>query len=277
MKIGVRVHDFGKSTPEILAKQAKEMGFDCVQLVLNKAIEGETGEAGTLSIEKAEKIKQAFENEGLEIAMLGAYFNPVHSDINKTEKAILKFKEHLKYAKYFNTSLVGTETGSYNDDKWTWNEKNLTEEAFQKVLETVKDLCKTAEENGSYVAIEGAYGHCMTTPIRLRRLYDEVNSPNMKIIVDIYNYLSIDNHREHCGIFDLALKEFKDQIVLFHLKDYVVEDDKLKQVGLGQGMLNLPYILSQIKEKCPNAYCIFEGVKPEDMASSLEFVKKYLK
>lgn len=277
MKIGVRVHDFGKSTPEILAKKAREVGFDCVQLVLNKAIEGETGEAGTLNDEKVKVIKNAFDNEGIEIAMLGAYFNPVHSNIEKTEKAIAKFKEHLKYANKFGTMLVGTETGSYNDDKWTFNEKNLTEEAFQKVLTTVKELVKVAEENGSYVAIEGAYGHCMTNPQRLRRLFDEVNSPNMKIIVDIYNYLNINNHREHCGIFDRALKEFGDNIVLFHLKDYVVEDDTLKQVGLGKGILNLPYILEQINEKYPNAYCIFEGVKPEDMESSFEFVKKYLK
>lgn len=277
MKIGVRVHDFGKSTPEVLAKKAKEVGFDCVQLVLNKAIEGETGEAGTLNKEKAESIKKAFEDEGIKIAMLGAYFNPVHSNEEKTTKAIAKFKEHLKYASTFGTMLVGTETGSYNDDKWTFNEKNLTEEAFQKVLETVKDLAKVAEENGVYVAIEGAYGHCMTNPQRLKRLYDEVNSPNMKIIVDIYNYLNINNHREHCGIFDRALKEFGDNIVLFHLKDYVVEDDALKQVGLGKGILNLPYILEQINEKHPNAYCIFEGVKPEDMESSFEFVKKYLK
>lgn len=277
MKIGVRVHDFGKSTPEILAKNAKRIGFDCVQLVLNKAIEGETGEAGTISIEKATEIKKAFNNEGIEIAMLGAYFNPVHSDASKTERAIAKFKDHLRLAKYFDCKLVGTETGSYNDDKWTWNEKNLTEEAYQRVLTTVKDLCNTAEAEGSYVAIEGAYGHCMTTPQRLKRLYDEVNSPNMKIILDIYNYLSIDNHREHCGIFDRAIKEFKDNIVLFHLKDYVVDGDKLKQVGLGQGILNLPYILSKIKENYPNAYCIFEGVKPEDMESSMEFVKKYLK
>lgn len=277
MKIGVRVHDFGKSTPEILAKKAKEVGFDCVQLVLNKAIEGETGEAGTLSKQKANAIRDAFKSEGIEIAMLGAYFNPVHSNKEKTENAIKKFKEHLIYAKEFDTLLVGTETGSYNDDKWTWHENNLSEEAFQKVLETVKDLCKTAEENGSIVAIEGAYNHCMTNPKRLKRLFDEVHSPNMRIIVDIFNYLSIENHREHCAIFDEAINEFGDNIVLFHLKDYIVEDNKLVQVGLGKGILNLPYILSEIKKHRPDAYCIFEGVKPEDMESSLEFVKKYLK
>ena len=34
MKIGVRVHDFGKSNAETLAKQAKAVGFNGVQLVL---------------------------------------------------------------------------------------------------------------------------------------------------------------------------------------------------------------------------------------------------
>lgn len=56
MKIGVRVHDFGKSNPKRLAELAKEVGFSGVQLVLNKAIEHETGLPGTLSLEKAEAI-----------------------------------------------------------------------------------------------------------------------------------------------------------------------------------------------------------------------------
>ena len=66
MKIGVRVHDFGKSDAKTLAKKAKEVGFDGVQLVLNKAIEGESGLAGTLSKEKANSIYEAFKSEGLD-------------------------------------------------------------------------------------------------------------------------------------------------------------------------------------------------------------------
>ncbi|MDE6584147.1 MAG: sugar phosphate isomerase/epimerase, partial [Anaeroplasmataceae bacterium] len=75
MKIGVRVHDFGKSDPKTLAQKAKAIGFDGVQLVLNKAVEGETGLPGTLSKEKAQEISKAFYEEGVEIFMMGAYFN----------------------------------------------------------------------------------------------------------------------------------------------------------------------------------------------------------
>ena len=101
MKIGVRVHDFGKSDAHTLAKQAKEVGFDGVQFVLNKAIEGETGLPGTLSKEKALAFQKAFKDQGLEIFMMGAYFNPVHSNKDLVKTNVLKFKEHLTYLKDF--------------------------------------------------------------------------------------------------------------------------------------------------------------------------------
>ena len=109
MKIGVRLHDLGKSTAEDLAKKAKAIGFDGVQLVLNKAIEGETGLAGTLSKEKANYFYEVFKNEGLDIAMLGAYFNPVHSNKELVAKMVAKFKEHLVYENDFGLLPYGGE------------------------------------------------------------------------------------------------------------------------------------------------------------------------
>ena len=273
MKIGVRLHEFGKSTALELAKKAKNVGFDCVQLVLNKAIEGETGLAGTLSKEKANFYYQTFKNEGLEIAMLGAYFNPVHSNKELVFKNVAKFKEHLQFENDFGASFVGSETGSYNDDKWTYNPLNRTEEAFQEVKRIFKDLANTAEIYNSNIALEGAYGHCMYEPKVLKRLVDEINSDKIYYTVDIYNYLSIDNYMNHTNIFDECIKLFNDRIVIFHIKDFVIENGSLKQCCIGKGMMNFDYILPIIKEKCPNAYLIFEGSKPEDMEYSFKFIQ----
>ena len=182
MKIGVRVHDFGKSNAETLAQEAKKVGFDGVQLVLNKAIEGESGLAGTLSKEKANYYYEAFKKEGLDIAMLGAYFNPVHSNKELVEKNIAKFKEHLKFENDFHAGYVGSETGSFNDDKWTYNPLNRTEDAFQEVKRIFKDLANTAEASNAKMAIEGAYGHCMFEPKALKRLVDEINSNSVYYI-----------------------------------------------------------------------------------------------
>ncbi len=273
MKIGVRVHDFGKSDAETLAKKAKEVGFSGVQLVLNKAIEGETGLAGTLSKEKANYFYEAFKKEGLDIFMLGAYFNPVHSNKELVCNMIAKFAEHLKYENDFHAGYVGSETGSFNDDKWTYNPLNRTEEAFQEVKRIFSGLAKVAEENNAKIALEGAYGHCMYEPKALKRLVDEINSKSIYYTVDIYNYLSIDNYERYKEIFEECLDLFKGKIVIFHLKDFIIQDGALKQCCIGKGLIDYDYLIKRIKETNPDSYLVFEGSKPEDMEFSFNFVK----
>lgn len=276
MKICVRTHDLGKGTCSFLAKEAKKYHFEGIQLVIGKAIEGETGDPGTLTSSKAKQIANDFKKEGIEIAMLGAYFNPVHSNKELVSKSIKKFKEHLLYAKDFGCQFVGSETGSYNDDKWTYHPNNRTEEAFQEVKTIFKDLADYAKEVNSNLALEGAFGHCCYEPSVLKKLFDAIDNGHVFATIDIFNYLSLENYTSHTKIFDDCLELFKDKIVIFHLKDFIVGENKLVQVGLGQGLMNYEYILPKIKKYCPNAYLIFEGVKPEDMESSMTFVQKLL-
>lgn len=254
MKIGVRVHDFGKSNAETLAKQAKAVGFDGVQFVINKAIEGESGKAGTLNDEKVKAFADAFHNEGLDIVMLGAYFNPVHSNKQLVSDNIAKFKEHLAYENKFGARFVGTETGSFNDDKWTYNPLNRTEEAYQEVLRIFKDLAKTAEDNNANMAIEGAFGHCMFEPKALYRLVSEINSNNVYYIVDIYNYLAISNYENYKEILEECFKLFKGRIVIFHLKDFIIEEGALKQCAIGKGLLDYDYLLKRMNEEIGRAH-----------------------
>lgn len=277
IKISYRAHDYGKGTAEEVAKKVASHKLTAVQLVINKCIEGESGLAGTLNPEKCTSIYNAFKDNGLEISLLGAYFNPVHSDKEKVATLIAKFKEHLKYAKYFNCKYVGTETGSFNDDKWTYNPLNRTDEALDEDIRIFKDLAECAKENDSYLAIEGAYGHCMYEPEQLKKLFDAINNGHVKIIVDIYNYLDISNYENQIDIFNRAIKIFKDDIVIFHLKDFNVdkENNKLVQCGLGQGIMRWDLFFPIIKKECPNAYLTFEGIKPEDIDSSIAVVEKY--
>lgn len=276
MKIGVRVHDFGKSDAVTLAKKAKAVGFDGVQLVLNKAIEGQSGLPGTLNKDVAKSIHDAFANEGLEILMMGAYFNPVHSNKALVETNINKFKEHLKYLNDFEGHYVGSETGSFNDDKWTYNPKNRTEEAYLEVKRIFGDLAGYAKNVGGKIALEGAFGHCMYEPKMLHRLVQDIDNGTVFYTVDIYNYLDISNYKNYKDIFEECLHLFQGKIVIFHLKDFVVQDEGLKQCAIGKGILDYPYLLGRIKETNPNAYLIFEGSKPEDMQESFHFVKRLI-
>lgn len=276
MKICVRAHDFGKMTAPALAATVADYGFDGVQLVLGKAIEGQTGASGTITESLAQSIRKTFTDFSVEIAMLGAYFNPVHSNKNLVASNIEKFKEHLRLASEFGSRFVGSETGSFNDDQWTYNPKNRTPEAFDQVARVFGDLAISAKQYGSNLAIEGAWGHCCWNPAELRRLVDTIDNGHVFVTIDIYNYLNIDNYLHHTDIFDECLDLFGSKIVIFHLKDFVLSKGSLTQVGLGQGLMNWQYTIPRIAKYCASAYLIFEGVQPHDMRSSYAHISQLL-
>ena len=274
MKLCIRPHDVGKSSAAELGKKIKELGFDGVQLAIAKAIEGQNGEPDTLTPAVAKEIADGFRSNGVEIALLGAYFNPVHSNREKAMKGAAKFIDHLQKASLFGTSFVATETGSYNDDKWTYNPKNQTEEAFQLVKETFAPIAAAAENAGAYMVIEGAWHHCMYCPRQLKRLFDELDNGHIRITMDILNYLYIGNYEQRAEIFEEALELFGSNIQVFHLKDFVPENDKLREVPLGQGIMGWDRFLPAIQKARPDAYLVFEGVP--DIENSLKYVKSIL-
>ena len=269
LKIGIRAHDLGKGSLEDLINRCKQEKIYNLQFVLAKVIENENG---MLDDAKAKLYYDEFTKNDISVAMLGAYFNPIHSNKQKVEDSIIKFKNHLKYAKQLNCKYVGSETGSKNDDKWTYHPLNQSEESYQEVLRIFKDLAAYAEEQDVYTCIEGAFHHVINTPKQLKKLVDEINSDNVRVIVDLYNYLSIDNHENRYEIFKEALELLKDKIVLFHLKDYIVENDKLKQVSLGEGLMDYSKLIPMIKEHISDAYLIFEGITGDGIKSSLELI-----
>lgn len=276
MKILIRPHDIGKGSADWLGKTANEWGFDGVQLAIAKAVEGQNGNPGTLTDEVISNIRNGFNSHNVEIPLLGAYFNPVHSNKEKVKLGAEKYADHLRHAKQFGASFVASETGSYNDDKWTYNPKNQTEDAFQEVKKIFAPMPKIAEESGVCMALEGAWGHCMYKPAQLKRLADEIDpgQKNFRFIVDIYNYLYIGNHEQRKQIFEDCLNLFKGKICGFHMKDYVVNGEELEIAPLGQGIMGWKEFLPVIQKECPDALLIFEGVK--EVPDSLKFVKSLL-
>lgn len=267
IKVGIRAHDVGKMHEKQLSDTIKELGFDGVQLVFNKAINH------PIDFSNLKDISQSFQDH---IMMLGAYFNPVHPDVLEVEKGISNFKKHLEIAKSLNTLYVGTETGSLMGSPWGYVKENHDLATLDKVCHIFKDLVKHAEKNNSMLTIEGAYAHVAYSPKKVKYLLDELHSPSVKVIVDLYNFLHIGNYQQRKEIFLEAINLLHKDIVIFHLKDFIVENNTLKQVGLGQGLMDYPWIISTIKKHFKDVFLIFEGVVGQDIKTSLTLIKSLL-
>ena len=279
MRISVRAHDVDKNNEIILAKKIKDLGFDGLQLAINKAITGETAKYQSLSNQRLKELSSAFLDQGLYIPLIGSYFNPAYTSEERLLEAKNKFMEHLSFASQFKTPYVGSETGSYfSDDVWKDHPINHTDLAFNQVLTTFKELADFAKTTQACVAIEGAAHHIINHPSRMKKLIDALDDEDVVVILDIYNFLSFDSHDQETQrqLIDDAFFLLKDRIKIIHLKDFIVGDHELVKVGLGQGLLDLPYLVEKIKTYTPDIDLIFEGVSLKDLPSSLTYIKKLL-
>lgn len=275
MTLCIRPHDVGKDTPEALAEKIHALGFQGVQLAIAKAIKDQNGNPDTLTEEVCKEIKAGFNKHNVEIPLLGAYFNPVHSNKEKVKAGAEKFADHLRKAHIFGAKYVASETGSYNDEPWIYHPKNQTEEAFEEVYSVFKPLADIAKEAGSFLTVEGAWGHCMYCPAQMERLVKALDNGNIRVTVDIYNYLYEKNYEQRFDILDECLDRFGDKIAVFHIKDFNVNPDgTLREVGIKDGIMGWDKMLPKIKKAVPNALLVFEGMK--DLENSLEIFKSYL-
>jgi len=98
MKLMVRAHDLGVKCEGNVALALKEKKLDGVQLVAYKCTEDVKYEQGSIKEERAKEIGSAIRDSGAEIPLIGAYFNCVHPNTEKTELGIAVFKDYLDVA-----------------------------------------------------------------------------------------------------------------------------------------------------------------------------------
>lgn len=273
MQIAFRTHDLGVKGLDNLIGKAKDCNISAVQLVAYKFMDEIKYAPEALNERNSAYIGNALKAAGIKVPLIGAYFNPVHSDKAKVERCKLIFKEYLKYSRSLGCNIVGSETGSFNDDKWTYNPLNRTEEALETVTETFKELAAYAKQFGALVGMEGAAGHVCWNVATLKRAVDQIAADNIRVIFDLYNYLDSSNYADYLEILDEGLKTFAGKIVVFHIKDCVFADGKLKQVAPGKGIFDFEKILGRIKEYDKNATLVLEGTTGEDIGLSMNYIK----
>ena len=274
MRVCIRAHDLGVKGTENILKQLKTMDLDGVQMVCYKAYDDIPYDRGGISREKAEAIGKDFADAGAMIPLVGAYFNPVHSDREKAQRCFDIFAEYLRACKAMGCSVVGSETGSFNDDKWTYHPRNRTEEALATVVDTFGRLCDIAAEEGTVVAMEGAAGHVCYDVDTLDRAQKMMGKANTRVIFDIYNYLDETNQHDYLNILNHGLEVFGDRILLFHMKDWkFTEGDKPRQVPYGTGDMDQMAVLSAIKAHNPDAVLVLEGTTGEHIASAVKTIR----
>ena len=269
LNIGLRGHDVEAEDLSELSQKLKEYGISNVQLVLKKSCKG--FKEGMFSPSFAKKIGETFTKNNIEISVLGCYINPSNTNKEILEKDMAYFVESLKYAKFMNAGVVGLETGFVGDT--CIPENNQTEEAYQYLLSNMKVLRDAAEKLGVMIAVEAVSCFVINSPERMYRLVSDLASPNISVIFDPLNLITISNYKDQDNIIRKMFELLSDKIAVIHLKDFKVVGDNIHQCPIGEGMLNIPLILSLVSEKKPQIPIILEETKGQNSIKAKNYLK----
>lgn len=275
IRIGIRAHDLGCFPADELASRVAAEGFDCVQLALAKAVKGVYPESGVIDSALAAEIAAAFRTKRVGIEVMGCYINPIHPNPGTLRTLLDWFKEHLRHARAFGCNIVALESGSLNSD-YSPHPDNEGEEAFRKLLGSMRELVAEAGRCGVVVGIEAVTGHVISSPERMRRLLDAIPSPHLRVVFDPVNLLCAENHRDQREIMRRAFDWFGDRIAVVHAKDFRVGGGGFGFCPAGSGCLDYDFLFDWLVRHKPGTAILLEEAGPDQIPACLQFIQNLL-
>lgn len=279
IQLGIRLHDVNtaasleEKTMEARAEKAKQEGFSCVHLAYQKVISGVSFDAAALNEGLACYTKRVFQEQKLDIAVLGCYLNLAHPDPAELAKIRSKYFGHLRVAALAGCSVVGTETGAPNA-QYKLDANTHSREALDTFIRNLAEVVERAEHWGVSMAIEPVWNHIVYNADRAVEVLKAIQSPNLRIILDPVNLLCMENADNREAIFQDAFEKLCDHIAVVHLKDFVRRDGKLVSVAAGTGEMNYENILRFVKARKPFIQATLENTTNDNAVQSRELIER---
>ena len=275
IQFGLRLHDAEKLPIEQVLPLVRRKGFTCVHLALSKAIKEYPCTPSALTPGYALYLRRLFEKNDIDIAVLGNYLNLAHPDERELAGIQEKYYDHIRFASLLGCGMVGTETGAPNP-QYKFCPECRSDEALSTFIKNLKPVVRCAEQYGVTVAIEPVVRHIVYNAQRARRMLDEIGSPNLQILFDPVNLLSMENvdHREE--VIAEAIEVLGKDIAMIHFKDFLLEDadGQLEAIGAGMGGMDYTQVLRFAKREKPFIFGTLENTTPENAVGCLQFLQK---
>lgn len=260
LSIGVLAHLHGHLPYRQLAFEVGAAGFKSVQLAIWKAIsDADFNQPGKLSPGLAMSIGEAFQRNGVSIAVLGCYLHYFNQDKDQLRVNMERCKELIRHARFMGAPTVGFEVG-------------FPEEAGQferdwKVLKaSIEELSEEAEKWGAIVGLEAANGHLIETAPQLAAMLDEVPTSQLGVVLDPGNLLNAGNFHQQDEVIEEAFALLGKRIVAAHAKDLQwTEDGQLIAVAPGFGTMNYELYLRLLQQYKPGVHLTMEEAVTAEM------------
>lgn len=221
----------------------------------------------------AERIVDCLNRHGLRIAAIFGYYNVVDPDPAKRRRGESRMDVFMANWKRLGCPVISTETGTLNPkSEWLDSPENDTEATYLLCRSAFQKLARKAEKTGAVISIEPYWRNVIGTIDRAERLFREVNSPGLKLVMDPCNYFRKQDLPRMRPMLEDMFKRLGRRIVVAHAKDVKAAAEGTDLPASGRGVLDYPLYLRLLAELDRPMDLIVEHLMLDDVPRARDFV-----
>jgi sugar phosphate isomerase/epimerase len=283
---GIYQHDLDEA-----ARRARAHGFGCVQFDLDFTNPRFTEQGMTEA--ECKEIRDAYRRHDLPIVSVSGYTNIIHPDPAERQLRLNRLRALIRNGRNLGTPYVISETGTYNTGSdWAPDPRNLTEAGYAECLDVIGELVEEAAKSDAVFCVETYVNNVIGTIDATLRLFRDINSPHLGLVMDPTNYFEDHNIDDMDGVLRRMFAELGPYIKIAHAKDVARASDTsekhadtgaaeylsfrgvgaMELHGPGHGALNYPLYLKLLAAQHPNMPVIIEHVTEDEVPAAKQFV-----
>ncbi len=234
------------------------------------------------STAQCHQVRDLLSDHGVRLYQATGYWQClIHPDETERKKAVRTLQEALRVAGDLGARGIDTGPGSLNPTgPWNPHPGNWAPECKDRLIKSLRESAKAAEDNGVYLSLEGHQVVVLEDPEATKDVLDAVNSPWVKCDLDPANWITLKtvftsgDYIHH--MFDLL----GDHIISGHAKDVSIVNSHiihLPNSAPGTGMLDFSVYLSRMHTLNPDYPLIVEGASEADLPDTSAFLHRTAK
>ena len=225
--------------------------------------------------EAARKITGCLDRNGIEVVGLYGYYNVVAPNPDTRRRGEQRMQFLIENWRRLGSNNISTETGSRNpQSEWNDSPENATESAYQQCRASLEKFARLAEKTGAIVSIEPYWKNVISSAERAQRLFRDVQSPALKLVMDPCNYFRKAELAQMQPMLKDIFQRVGRQTVLAHAKDVkaAANADDTELPYAGQGVLDYPLYLRLLAQLDREMYLAVEHLTLPDVPAARDYV-----
>ena len=220
------------------------------------------------------EVRRQMQEHGITMSSVSGTFNMSHPDLAVRQDGIQRLHVLAATCEGLGTSVITLCTGTRNTaSMWRPHPDNGTPEAWRDMLATMQEAVAIAEKYGVTLAFEPEVSNVVDSAQKARRLIDEMQSPNLKVVMDganIYHKGELPRMRE---ILTEAFDLLGPDIALTHAKD-LDRDGEAGHLAAGQGLLDYDLYIRLLRQSNYRGPLVLHGLTESQVPGCVAFLKE---